>query len=206
MNLVVFGATGATGKLVVEQALAAGHYVTALVRSPRKLTITHPNLRVVTGDATDVAAVTRAMEGADAVITTIGAPKGPVVADSTRAILAGARQQGVKRVVMLSSFAVERDRLKPFTKFMTGVAMGAVIKDKAIGEEALRASDRDWTIVYATLLTNGPATRSVSIVPQATKIGMSQNIPRADVAAWLLDAATGDGQYSRKDVTITVGV
>jgi uncharacterized protein YbjT (DUF2867 family) len=63
MNLVVLGATGRTGRLVVEQALAAGHTVTALVRSPEKLPTGSPNLRVVTGEATDALAVSRALEG-----------------------------------------------------------------------------------------------------------------------------------------------
>ena len=63
MNLLVLGATGRTGSLVVEQALAAGHTVTALVRSPEKLTTVNSNLRVVTGQATDTAAVSRALEG-----------------------------------------------------------------------------------------------------------------------------------------------
>ena len=64
MNLVVLGATGRTGGLVVEQALAAGHTVTALVRSPEKLTTGHSNLNVVRGEATDASAVTGALEGA----------------------------------------------------------------------------------------------------------------------------------------------
>ena len=64
MNLVVLGATGRTGRLVVEQALAAGHTVTALVRSPEKLTAGHSNLRVVRGEATETAAVSSALEGA----------------------------------------------------------------------------------------------------------------------------------------------
>ena len=51
MNLTVLGATGPTGTQLVEQALAAGHHVTALARSPEKLTITNPNLHVVQGDA-----------------------------------------------------------------------------------------------------------------------------------------------------------
>ncbi len=66
MNLVVLGATGRTGRLVVEQALAAGHTVTALVRSPEKLTIRNSSLRVVAGSATDAADVSRALAGADA--------------------------------------------------------------------------------------------------------------------------------------------
>jgi uncharacterized protein YbjT (DUF2867 family) len=72
MNLLVLGATGGTGRLVVEQALAAGHTVTALVRSPEKLSTSQPNLHVVTGSATDREYVARAMEGADAVISTLG--------------------------------------------------------------------------------------------------------------------------------------
>ncbi len=56
MNLVVLGATGGTGRLVVEQALAAGHTVTALVRSPEKLTLRNPNLHVIAGQATDPSA------------------------------------------------------------------------------------------------------------------------------------------------------
>ncbi len=57
MNLLVLGATGRTGRLVVEQALAAGHTVTALVRSPEKLTTGGANLRVVKGEATEASAV-----------------------------------------------------------------------------------------------------------------------------------------------------
>ena len=52
MNLVFLGATGGTGRLVVDQALASGHTVTALVRSPEKLTLRNPNLRVIAGQAT----------------------------------------------------------------------------------------------------------------------------------------------------------
>jgi uncharacterized protein YbjT (DUF2867 family) len=202
MNLVVLGATGATGALVLVKALAAGHRVTALVRSPVKVKITNPNLRVLTGDATDASAVTAAMEAADAVISVLGGKKA-VISDATHAILAGAQQQRVRRVVMLSSFAVQRDRLTPFGKFLTGMAMSKQIKDKMAGEEALRASGLDWTIVYASLLTNGPATGAVTVVPETSKRTTPSKISRADVATWLLKAATGDGGYIHESVGIT---
>jgi hypothetical protein len=48
---------------------------------------------------------------------------------------------------MLSSFGVARDRLTPVTKAVTGIAMGSEIKDKTAGEDVLRASSIDWTIV-----------------------------------------------------------
>jgi uncharacterized protein YbjT (DUF2867 family) len=201
MNLVVLGATGRTGRLVVEQALAAGHTVTALVRSPEKLTAGHSNLRVVRGEATETAAVSSALEGADAVISTLGG-KGSVIADSTRAIVTAARKAGVSRVVVLSTFAAERDRLDAGTRLLTGIGMGAMLKDKSVGEEMLRRSDLEWTIVYASLLSNGPVSGSVVVLPEGAKRGLSQKISRADVAAWMVQTATGV-QHSRHSVGIT---
>jgi uncharacterized protein YbjT (DUF2867 family) len=201
MNLVVLGATGRTGRLVVEQALAAGHAVTALVRSPEKLTATHANLRVVTGQATDTSAVARAMEGADAVISTLGGG-GSVIADSTQAIVVAARQTGVKRVVVLSTFAAERERLNTGTRLLTGIGMGAMLKDKSAGEQILRRSDLEWTIAYASVLTDGPADGSVAVLPEGAKRRMSERISRGDVAAWMLQAAT-EVHHSRRGVGIT---
>jgi uncharacterized protein YbjT (DUF2867 family) len=200
MKLIVLGAAGATGTPLVEQALAAGHRVTALVRPGQKLTITDPDLRVVEGDATDPAAVSETMNAGDAVISVLGA-RGPVMTEATRAIVDAAKQQGPKRVVMLSSFAVARGRLTPVTKVVTGMAMSSQIKDKTAGEEVLRASSLDWTIVYPTRLTNGPKT-DARVVPESEKVRLSQTISRAGVASFLLQAATED-LYSRLGVVIT---
>jgi uncharacterized protein YbjT (DUF2867 family) len=201
MNLVVLGATGRTGRLVVEQALVAGHSVTALVRSPEKLTTGHANLRVVKGEATEPSAVSGALEGADAVISTLGG-NGSVIADSTTAIVAAARKTGVRRVVVLSTFAAERDRLGAGTRLLTGLGMGAMLKDKSAGEEMLRRSDLEWTIVYASILSDGPASGSVAVLPKGAKRGLSEKVSRADVAAWLVQAATGV-EHSRSSVGIT---
>jgi putative NADH-flavin reductase len=202
VNLTVLGAAGGTGILVVRQALAGGHSVTALVRSPGKMTLTDPRLRVVEGDATDQAAVARALAGSDAVISTLDAP-GPIIAEATRAILSAADRAHPPRVVMMSSFAVQRDRLKGLTGLLTAATTGAKMKDKVAGESALRASDLRWTIVYATLLTNGPA-QGARVVPESDKVGMSDRISRADAASFLLEAAT-TGAYDRRSVLITGG-
>src|SRR5260370_35880075 len=120
MNLLILGATGGTGRLVVEQALAAGHTVTALVRSPEKLAIRNSNLRVVAGRATDPEDVARALASADAVLSTLGGG-GSVIADSTGAMGEAAHKMGVRRVVVLSSFVVERDRLGAAPRLLTVV-------------------------------------------------------------------------------------
>jgi uncharacterized protein YbjT (DUF2867 family) len=203
MNLLVLGATGATGRLVVEQALTSGHHVNALVRSPQKHTTSHPNLSVMTGDATEASDVSRAMKGTVAVISTLGAPKGTVMTDATTAILAAAAQHGVNRIVMLSSFALERDRLTGLTRAMTGLAMRAALKDKAIAEAMLRASAYDWTIIHATRLTDTAASGAASVVPAGVRISMAQKISRADVAAWLLNEATADTGHRRQEFALT---
>jgi len=203
MNLVVLGATGGTGRLVVEQALATGHTVTALVRSPEKVTLRDPNLHVMAGQATDPSAVLRALDGADALISTLGG-SGTVISDSIRAVVDAAPKAGVSRVVVLSSFLVERDRLNPVTRLLTGLAMGSMIKDKSAGEKALRESDLDWTIVYASGLTGGPGGGSVVVLTEGSRWTLSHRIARADVAAWLVQAATSL-QTSRRSVSITGG-
>jgi uncharacterized protein YbjT (DUF2867 family) len=81
------------------------------------------------------------------------------------------------------------------------MAMGSQIKDKTAGEDVLRASGLDWTIVYATKLTNGAKTEA-RVVLENEKVGLSQNISRAGVASFLLQAAT-ENLYSRRGVVIT---
>ena len=200
MNLVVLGATGRTGRLVVEQALSAGHTVTALVRSPEKLAIRNPDLHVVAGQATDPTAVAHALDGADALISTLGGA-GSVISDSTRAIVEAAYKARVRRIVVLSSFLVERDRFNPVTRFLTGVAMSSMIKDKRAGEKTLRESNLDWTIVHASFLTDGPGADHVVVLTETGRWSLSHRIARADVAAWLLRAASSP-ETSRRTVSI----
>lgn len=75
MKILVFGASGKTGKHVVEQALEAGHSVTAFVRDPTKLPSSHPNLRLIQADVLEAAQVEQAMPGVEAVISALGPGK-----------------------------------------------------------------------------------------------------------------------------------
>jgi len=104
---------------------------------------------------------------------------------------------------MLSSFAVQRERLRPLARLITGMAIGSQINDKSVAEKELRAGDLDWTIVHASVLTNGPATGAVSTLPETMKRSLSHKISRADVAAWLVDAATADSRHARHDVALS---
>ncbi len=117
LNVVIFGASGSTGRLVVSSALAARHAVTAFVRDPKRVHLTHRNLRIVQGDALDAVSVACAVQGADAVMCTLGViPQSkqdrgrrqigvPVCSAGTRNILA-AMQQGCRRLIVESSVSV----------------------------------------------------------------------------------------------------
>jgi uncharacterized protein YbjT (DUF2867 family) len=82
--------------------------------------------------------------------------------------------------------------------------MGSMIKDKSAGEKALRDSDLDWTIVYASGLTDGPGGGPVVVLTEGSRWSLSHRIARADVAAWLVQEATSP-QNSRRTVSITGG-
>src|SRR5829696_7085745 len=73
VNLVIFGASGGTGRLLVRQALAQNHTVAAFVRTPAEFGITHAGLRVVVGDVADGPTVARVVQGQDAVLSALGA-------------------------------------------------------------------------------------------------------------------------------------
>ncbi|MGO9964131.1 MAG: NAD(P)-dependent oxidoreductase, partial [Acidimicrobiales bacterium] len=157
MNILILGANGGTGVHVVEQAVAAGDRVIALVRDTNvNVGLTRDGVDLIHGDARSATDLAKAMVGADVVISTLGGRGPSIMSDAVRAIIDGAHHAGMRRVVVMSSFAVERDRLGPVTKLMSNLTMSKAIADKTASERLLRSSDLEWTIVYATVLTNKP--------------------------------------------------
>ena len=103
---------------------------------------------------------------------------------------------------MLSTFALERDRLTAFTKVLSGITMRAALKDRSIAEDILRNSGRDWVIAHAARLTNKAASGQAEELPEGTQLSMSRTISRADLAAWLLEAATSGSGGVRREVLL----
>lgn len=109
MNLLIFGASGGTGRCLLEQALAQGHHVAAFTRSPEKVTAQHPNLKVVKGDIQDYDSVAMAMPGHDGVLSALGVylfRKNTVLSDGTRNIIRAMEAHGVKRFVCESALGI----------------------------------------------------------------------------------------------------
>ena len=116
MKIAVFGATGQTGKHLVEQALAAGHEVVAFARTPSKLQANHERLSIVTGDAQDLASVERAVAGVDAAVSALGPTANAPdyqVARGMGNILVAMKNKGVRRLVVAAGAGVEDPQDRP---------------------------------------------------------------------------------------------
>jgi putative NADH-flavin reductase len=211
LKLFVLGATGDTGRLFTKDALAAGHEVTAYVRSPDKIA-PRAGLRVTAGDVLDPGAVAEAMRGADAVVSMLGLrsarPDG-FSESAQRAIVGAAQRSGTSRVLVMSAFGVGESRTKAswLARLMYNTGGKAIYADKAAGEKILTASGLDWTLAYPVLLTNQPKSSSFTAIDLARLDHLPglPRVPRADVAGFLLDAAVSVSWVRRTAVLTTGG-
>jgi uncharacterized protein YbjT (DUF2867 family) len=204
MNITILGASGKTGIELVNQALAAGHQVTAFVRSPEALPVTTPALTVVAGDARETADLAKALAGQDAVLSALGSMKAgdKLLKRSTSALVSAAHDTGVRRVVQLSSFLAAPNYKPGLAGKLMGPMINGMVADKSAGEDLLTQSDLDWTIVYATGLDKAKAGLAARIVGPGEEVSMSNGIARADVAAFML-AEVASPAHPRGKVVIT---
>ncbi len=200
MNILIFGASGAIGILLTQQALEKGHHVKAFVRNPDKLKITHPYLQIVKGELSDIAAIQDCVKGSDVIVSVLGPPLvrnygGMPLADGHRNIIAAMKKSGVMRFITLATPSVkfEKDQMsiatvlpgimaklffpKPYKEI---VEIGNIVEDSGI----------DWTIVRIIAPNNKPAAGNVKVSFGDKKL--SFGISRDDVANFLLkEAETG---------------
>jgi putative NADH-flavin reductase len=197
MKIVVFGASGKTGILIVYQALNQGHEVTAFARQPTKVTIQHKNLRVIQGDILDPEKVQLAVNGQEAVLCALGVDKnkpGTLLSDGTRNILVAMEKAGVKRLICMSSAGIlGNDSGFWFGKIFMPLFLRHIFEDKKRQAKVIEESRADWVIIRPTGLTDAPKTNTYKINPG---VPTSRSIPRADVADFMLKLLT-EKKYDR---------
>lgn len=209
--MAIFGATGRTGRQLVEQALGRGYRVTAFVRDPAKLGLSHEGLAVIQGDVTDGSAVERAVSGQDAVVSALGHAKGSprdVQTRGTANIVAAMEEYGVRRLVSLTGAGVraegvraEEDEPKLVDKvfgFLLGTLQREVLED-AVGHVAvIRESGLEWVVVRGPRLTEGEKKGEYRVGLIGKNSGTS--ISRADLAGFMLDQVTDDAHLRQMPV------
>ncbi len=207
MRLVIFAATGGVGRQVLEQAIAVGHDVTAVVRDPGKLPATPA--RVVTADLADAdpAALQSAVSGADAVLSALGArskAETGVAGRGTAAIIRAMQAAGVRRIVVVSAAPVgtvpspgrphpprhdpgDALVMRNLTYPILKSALRETYADLARMEDLLRGSDLDWTVVRPPRLT-GQALTGTYRTAYGQNVRHGLFVSRADVAHYMLRA------------------
>ncbi|HUQ36842.1 MAG TPA: SDR family oxidoreductase [Aestuariivirga sp.] len=198
MKLVVFGASGGTGREIIGQALDQGHEVTAFVRDPKKLAITHGKLHIVEGDALkDQSVIAGAIAGRDAIICALGVgnslKSAGLIAESLAAIVPAAEKHDVRRLILISAFGVgDSFRHAPLVpRLMYRLLLGDVYRDKKAGEDMVKASGLDWTVIHPVMLTNGPKTGTYRSGERLDLRGIPK-VSRADVAHCALSQLTDE--------------
>jgi len=208
MRVVVFGATGPTGSLIVRDALAAGYDVTAVARTPAKVTLKDTRLAVVQGDALDAASVRKAVAGHDAVASALGANFGfkpvQIYSEGARNILAAMAATGVRRFVGITSGGTYTG-IKPKRSFVFELTIGRLLanlyNDQRRMEELVAASDTDWTILRPPRLTKGARTGRVRRSVDAYILSYGDSLSREDLAAEVVHQLGPDG-----DLRAAVGI
>jgi putative NADH-flavin reductase len=191
-QVLILGASGGTGRELVRQALEANLSVTAFVRDPARLTVSHPRLAVVRGDIGDAAGVAAAVSGHDAIVSALGVGKplsaDPVVVDGIRHTVRAMQQHGVQRLVYLSFMGVTESRSDAgfLVRFVARHPLRHEIADHEAKESLIRGSNTDWTIVRAPKLTNGASTGRYRSGVSIAARSVFPTLSRADVASFMI--------------------
>ncbi len=212
MKVVIFGATGFTGKAILPEALARQHQVTVLVRNPQSVTVTHPLLTVIKGDVLDRATVRQVLAGQEAVIQCLGiGGKGlgqpnTFISDATRILVEEMEQAGVSRLVALSNVGVGNSRafhpwvfrriiLPYFMKWLQ-----AIIEDKNRMEPMMMQSSLNWTLVRCPNITPKPSDEKVK--PTLDGQGLRLSVSNDGMARFVVEQLTSPN-FSRQAPSIS---
>jgi len=202
MKVLLFGATGFTGKAVLPELLEKGHNVTALVRSKQKVKISHPNLKLIEGNVLDRELMNRAMQGQEAVINCLGKNKGSdknLLSSFTEKVIKSMNQNKVSRLIALSNvgagdsyktqpFVFRRILLPTILKWLQ-----ELIEDKNIMEPMIQKSNLNWTILRFPKISEKPSKKRILISHDGR--GLSFSISLKDCAKFIVSQLEDNSLY-----------
>ena len=196
MKIVVFGASGRMGMKVVEQALEAGHIVTAFLRTPSKIAIQHPKLTLFQGNVMDAAAVGNAIAGQEVVFSVLGPTRPPVshmMETAARNIVAAMQKHGIRRIISTSGAGVPQPEDHPkvadhLVNMMLNLLEKNFVLDASANVKVIQTSDLEWTIVRFPRVMDGAHTRKYRVAYIGKDSGTQ--ISRADGADFVLKELT----------------
>ena len=209
-NIIIFGATGNTGRQLVELALQRDMNVTAFARDPKKIQVSHARLNIVQGDILDTASLNSALSpNIDAAISALGVfTRKPSIelSTGTRNIIDALNKNAIRRFVVISSLGVDDSRGQGnfAARVWQRLVIPKMLEDKERQEKALRDSDLDWTIFRPCRLIDEPKIRQdlAEWTGPPPSVRVTWRISMASLANRILEVLD-DPAYSRRAVNLS---
>lgn len=206
MKITIFGASGKTGRLLIEEALKSGYEVIAYVRTKESIKLVHPNLEVVEGQLNEKDKLKSVISGSDACISTLG---GSSLTKHSYGIRKGIdnivglmEEVNVKRFIYLSSIGAGNSRNympQPIRFFIADLMLRVPLADHNANENRIAQSQLEWTIIRPGGLTDGVKSDNLKHGIEYTKLKGNLSISRSSVATFILNQLT-DSTYLNKSV------
>jgi putative NADH-flavin reductase len=202
-KILVLGATGGTGRLIVDQAVARGDDVAVLVRSAEKAKDLK-GAKIIVGDARDEAALRQAVKGRDAVVSALGTPAGPfkevtLLSTATHALVKAMEAENVSRLVAITGIGAGDSAGHGgflFDKLIFPLLLRNVYADKDRQEAIVKNSGLAWTLVRPSVLNNKPGRGAIKAIEDLSDFH-GGSISREDVAKFVLDQVSADAWLRR---------
>ena len=208
MRILLFGATGRTGKLILQKALKDGHEVTAIVRDPAKLD--GLNAKIIQGSPYDKETVNKAIVNCDVVISTLNvsrvtdspwaklrAPK-DMISRSIQNALDTMKENNTKRIIVMGVLGAGESWSKMPFIFRLVVSSGNLkyaYKDHTRQEELLAKSDSNWTVIRLPMLTDDEGEKEIIVKKLNDNTKLNRKVNRESVARFILNILKDENYY-----------
>jgi putative NADH-flavin reductase len=206
MKILLLGATGPSGQELLKKAIEKGYEVSVLVRDPAKLKPTTESINIIKGDVSDVQLLREAASGCEVVISALGTGKSlksnGLITMAVSNLIPVMKEKNISRLIMISAFGVgETFKQANFIqRLIFKTFLRNIYADKKRGDELVRNSGLEWTLVYPTLLTNKTYSGKYTTGEKLKMKGMPK-IARADLAEFMINEIK-DRNYVRKSPII----
>lgn len=211
MNIIIFGATGKTGLELVSQSLEQGHNVTAFVRNPDKINLSHAHLRIEKGEVTqysDIAKIVKTQKY-DAIFSALGAKtpfqKDPKLTEALKNMIQAATEHNINKLIHISFIGAreESTQLGVLYKYIVPIVMKNLVADHQEKDALLAKSTLNWISVQPPILTSGERTGTYLHEEHINKGKRSKKkISRANLADFMIQQLNSD-IYNKKAVFVT---
>ncbi|MBZ9740876.1 MULTISPECIES: NAD(P)-dependent oxidoreductase [unclassified Mesorhizobium] len=197
-RILLLGATGGTGRLIVGQAQERGYDVTVLVRSPEKAGDLQ-GAKLIVGDARDEEVLRQALKGRDAVISALGTAASPfrevtLLSSATRTLVTAMKAENVSRLVAITGLGAGDSAGHGgflFDNLVFPLLLRKVYADKNRQEAIVRDSGLDWVLVRPSVLNDKPSRETIRALTDLSGFH-GGTISRANVASFVLDQVRND--------------